>query len=336
MDPNLRHAVALPGESVKPALVGSARRGFTLAELLVSLVVVGIVMGAMIGVLARQQRFYRSATDLMDTRARLRQALAVLPSDLRALSPSDTLSGGVNTGDIYLWNDHVLEFRSVTGSSVVCWVPAVAPLTTLRLPPVGLLNALTAWQATPVVGDSLLIFDNSAVRWRVYAVTAIAPVSGGAGCPTGAGQFLTAAQGALSSSSVTVSPALSATIAVGAPVRVFRRVHYELYQETDGRWYLGFFDCLSTYVPASHCGSLEPVSGPYQPYSATPAQSGLLFTYYDSTGAVLNPATARARNVARIDATVRGQTQAPISLSGGARTVAMDTTRYTIGLRNRH
>ena len=326
----------MPGESVKPALVGSARRGFTLAELMVSLVVVGIVMGAMIGVLARQQRFYKSATDLMDTRARLRQAQAVLPSDLRSLSPSDTASGGANTGDIYLWNDHAIEFRSVTGSSVVCWVPAVAPLTTLRLLPVGLPNALTAWLTTPVVGDSLLIFDNGATRWRVYAIAAIAPVSGAAGCPTGAGQFLTAAQGALSSYSVTLSPALSASIAVGAPVRVFRRSHYELYQETDARWYLGFFDCLSTYVTASHCGSLEPVSGPYQPYSATPGVSGLSFTYYDSTGAMLNPATARASNVARIDATVRGQTQAPISLSGGARTVAMDTTRYTIGLRNRH
>jgi prepilin-type N-terminal cleavage/methylation domain-containing protein len=321
--------------------MASARGGFTLAEVLVSLVVLGIVMAAMTAVLARQQRFYRSATDLMDTRARLRQALAVLPSDLRSLSPSDTASGGVNTGDIYLWNDHAIEFRSVTGSSVVCWVPAVAPLSTLRLPPVGLPNVLTSWLTTPVVGDSLLIFDNmgselAQSRWRAYAVTAIVAVSGAAGCPSGAGQLLTAAQGALTSLSVTVSPALSATVAVGAPVRVFRRVHYELYQETDARWYLGFFDCLSTYVAVSRCGSLEPVSGPYQPYSATPGQSGLVFTYYDSTGAVLNPATARARNVARIDATVRGQTQAPITLSGGAQALAKDTTRYTIGLRNRH
>ena len=316
--------------------MASARRGFTLVELLVSLVLLGIVMGAMIAVLGRQQRFYGSATDLMDTRGRMRQALAVLPSDLRALSPSDTLSGGPNTGDIYAWNDHALEFRSVGGSSTVCWRPAVAPLTTLRLPPVGLPNALTAWLTTPVVGDSLLIFDNTAIRWRAYAITAIAPVSGAAGCPTGAGQFLTAAQGALSSFSVTVAPALNATIAVGAPVRVFRRVHYELYQETDGRWYLGFFDCLSTYVNVSRCGSLEPVSGPYKPYSATPGQSGLLFTYYDSTGVVLDPATAKASHVARIDLTVRAQTQAAIALSGGARAVASDTTRYTIGLRNRH
>jgi prepilin-type N-terminal cleavage/methylation domain-containing protein len=319
----------------------ASRRGFTLAELLVTLVLLGILMGAIIGVLARQQQFYSSATDLMDTRGRVRQALAVLPSDLRALSPSDTLSGGANKGDIYLWNDHVLEFRSVTGSSVVCWLPAVAPVTTLRLPPVGLPNVLTSWQRTPVVGDSLLLFDNmsgqaTASRWRAYAVTAVGAAAGAGGCPTGAGQFLTAAQGALPSYGVTVTPALTATIAVGAPVRVFRRVHYELYQETDGRWYLGFFDCLSTYPGASQCGALEPVSGPYQAYSATPGQSGLQFTYYDSTGAVLNPSTAKASTVARIEFTVRAQTQAAISLSGGGRAVARDTTRYTIGLRNRH
>jgi len=313
----------------------AARGGFTLAELLVTLVLLGIVLGAVVGVLSRQQRFYGSAADLRETRGRLRQALAVLPSDIRAMSPSDTLSGGANSGDVYAWSDHAIEFRSVLGSSVVCWVTGLAPLTSLRLPPVGLPNVLTSWQTTPVAGDSLLIFDNSALRWRAYAITALAPVSAGAGCPSGAGQFLTAAQAALSSYAVSVAPALSATIRAGAPVRVFRRVHYELYQETDGRWYLGFFDCLSTYVPAG-CRALEPVSGPYRPYSTTPGLSGLLFTYFDSTGAVLNPGVAQARAIARIELTVRAQTQAPMSLSGGARVMGKDSVRYTIGLRNRH
>jgi prepilin-type N-terminal cleavage/methylation domain-containing protein len=313
----------------------TARAGFTLAELLVTLVLLGIIVASVIGVLTRQQRFYSSAADLMDTRGRLRQVLAVLPPDLRSMSPSDTLSGGANSGDIYAWSDHALEFRSVLGSSVVCWVTGVAPRTTLRLPPVNLPNVLSAWQTTPVGGDSVLIYDNGALRWRAYAITAIAPVNAGAGCPSGAGQFLTAAQAALSSYALTVSPALSATSQAGAPVRVFRRVHYELYRETDGRWYLGFFDCLSTYVPAG-CRALEPVSGPYRPYSATPGLSGLLFTYYDSTGAVLVPGAAQARAIARIDLTVRAQTQAPMSLSGGVRTVGRDTVRYTIGLRNRN
>ncbi len=310
--------------------------GFTLAELLVSLVVLGLLGSAIIGVLARQQRFYGSATDLMDTRGRIRQAMAVVPADVRMLSPTDTVSGGVNSGDIYLWNDHAIEFRTVAGSSVACWVTGVAPLTSLRLPPLGLPNVLTAWQVQPVVGDSLLIFDNGANDWRAYAVAAISLGSGGAGCPAGAGQFLTAAQAGFTSYAVTVSPALSATIAVGAPVRVFRPVHYELYQETDGRWYLGFFDCLSTYVSPSRCNALEPVSGPYRSYSATPGQSGLQFTYYDSTGAVLTPGVARGRNIARMDLTVRAQTQSAVSLSGGPRAVANDSTRYTIGLRNRH
>ena len=315
------------------------RRGFTLAELLVALVLLGLIMGAMINVLVRQQRFYGSATDLMDMRGRIHRATAVVPAELRALSPRDTVSGGVNSGDIYAWSDHAIEFRSVTGSSVVCWIPSLPPVMNLRLPPRGLPNVLTSWQVTPVVGDSLLIFDDMGgdqrqSQWRAYAITAIAPVSGAAGCPSGASQLLTAAQGALSSYSATVSPPLTATTIAGAPVRVFRRAHYELYRETDGRWYLGFFDCLSTY--ASNCGSLEPVSGPYRPYSATPGYSGLQFTYYDSTGALLNPAVAKAKNIARIDVTVRAQTQSPISLGNGARAVVVDSTRYVVGLRNRH
>jgi hypothetical protein len=147
--------------------------------------------------------------------------------------------------------------------------------------------------------------------------------------------LLTAAQGALNSYAMQVSPALSATIAVGAPIRVFRRTHYELYQDTDSRWYLGYFDCMEPY-PGS-CSSLEPVSGPYRAYSATAGQSGLSFVYYDSTGAVLTPGVARGRNIARIALTVREQTQSAVTMSGsGSRAVASDSTRYTIGLRNRH
>src|SRR5438128_12338071 len=88
------------------------RAGFTLVELIITMVLVSFVAGAIVKLLLRQQRFYNSTTDLIQTRQQIRQAAAMLPSDLRGIS-----SVG---GDIYAMSDSALEFRSVFGSPVVC------------------------------------------------------------------------------------------------------------------------------------------------------------------------------------------------------------------------
>jgi hypothetical protein len=144
-----------------------------------------------------------------------------------------------------------------------------------------------------------------------------------------------ATDGVLSSTQLTLSAAIPTSIARGAPVRIFRRAEYGLYQSaTDGKWYLGFFDCLPTRAP--NCPSYAPVSGPYRPYSsATPGISGLTFTYYDSLGAVLNPATGNKTQIARIAVTARALTDSKISLAGGAGQQMADSLSFIVGLRNR-
>src|SRR5439155_792369 len=96
--------------SVKPTTGG--RAGFTLVELIITLVLVSFVAGAIVKLLLRQQRFYNSTTELIETRQQIRQAAAMLPSDLRGISSIG--------GDIYVMTDSSLEFRSVFGSSIVC------------------------------------------------------------------------------------------------------------------------------------------------------------------------------------------------------------------------
>src|SRR5213596_3798938 len=86
--------------------------GFTLIELVIAMVLMSLVGGAIVKLLLQQQRFYNSTSDLIQTRQQIRQAAAMLPSDLRGIS-----SVG---GDIYAMSDSALEFRSVFGSSVVC------------------------------------------------------------------------------------------------------------------------------------------------------------------------------------------------------------------------
>src|SRR5881392_2269324 len=96
--------------SVKPT--PDRRAGFTLVELVITLVLVSFVAGAIVKLLLRQQRFYNSTTELIQTRQQIRQAAAMLPSDLRGIS-----SAG---GDISVMSDSALEFRSAFGGSVVC------------------------------------------------------------------------------------------------------------------------------------------------------------------------------------------------------------------------
>jgi hypothetical protein len=122
--------------------------------------------------------------------------------------------------------------------------------------------------------------------------------------------------------------AAPATVAVGAGMRFFRRVHYRIYKETDNQWYIGFFDCIVGRVPV--CIPTQPIAGPFQAYAVN-GTSGMQFAYYDSLGAV----TANPLQVARISLVVRGQAASLMNLSGAGGTVFRDSLRIEVGLRNR-
>src|SRR4030095_1370356 len=88
------------------------RRGMTLIEIMISLVLLGIVSGVIMRVVMRQQRFYQGVNQILTQRGQLRQATGVVPSDLRSLS-----SVG---GDIIIASDSSMEFMMNVGTGVVC------------------------------------------------------------------------------------------------------------------------------------------------------------------------------------------------------------------------
>jgi hypothetical protein len=205
--------------------------------------------------------------------------------------------------------------------------------TAVIIPPTTLArgNTLTTWLNQPQVGDSVLIYSEGLLVgsnddfWTRRAITAIVATPGG--CPAATG-LTTAADAAQPSYTLTLATGLDNMTVVGAPIRFFRRVKYELYQTADQRWYLGFRDCLSTR--ATPCDNLQPLSGPYRPRSAAAGQSGLSLTYFDSTGAV----TADPLLVARVDLVTRGQTRLHPDGTVG-RDSDRDSVSATIGVRNR-
>jgi prepilin-type N-terminal cleavage/methylation domain-containing protein len=57
------------------------RAGFTLLELMIALVLLGMIGGTIASLIVRQQRYFRGAQDSLDSRAELRRVGALLPTD---------------------------------------------------------------------------------------------------------------------------------------------------------------------------------------------------------------------------------------------------------------
>jgi prepilin-type N-terminal cleavage/methylation domain-containing protein len=306
----------------------SLKQGFTLVELMVTLVLLSAVMGTMSLVLMRQQRFYTGIGSVIQTRAQVRQALGLLPGELRALSPSQ--------GDIYVMTDSSIEFRAIVGSSVLCQ-KSILTANAIILPPLSLAkgNTLTVWLSKPVIGDSVLIFDEGATTltaddvWQARKITAVDSGTVSSGYCSTLYKYTTSADGAKYSVRVTLGSSTGSSVKNGAPIRFFRRAHYSFYKTANNQWFLGYYDCLpptSGTVPV--CSAIMPVSGPYRPYAAANmGSSGLTFSYFDSTGA----STSDKLKVARIDIVVRGESKRAIWTSQKYR----DSISVSVGVRNR-
>ena len=291
--------------------------------------VLGLVGSVIVTAVVRQQRFYRSTEALLETRAQLRQIASVLPMDLRAVSSAGN--------DIAFMSDTAIEFRSTFGGSVVC---TMTSSTVIVLPPRNSAKnlRLTSFTRPPVVGDSIALYDLNALptanddRWTYHQITAVANVTGdvSTGCRSTTG-LVQAIDMTTTNPSIrlTISPAKVATVAVGAPVRMYRRVRYSLYKAADGLSYLGFRDCLTGRVPV--CSVVQPIGGPYRPYDVVANRSGLQFSYADSLG---NPTTV-ANRVARIGVVIRGETTKQIQMQTGTIGKMEDSLAFEIALRNR-
>ena len=300
----------------RPARARS-RAGFTMAETLVVLVLLAIVGGSLMNVLTKQQQFYNGTGDLIQLRTQLRQAEAILGSDLRGIS-----SVG---GDITAMTDSSIDFNYTIGASVACKTPVT---TTVVIPATGVLtngNALSSWIAKPTFGDTAYIFDEGASTtvstddtWQPYKIVSLTIGTGS--CDAG---FNSA-----TANTMVLASGVDGNILDGAAIRFIRRAHYSLYKAGDNLWYLGY--CTPG---CSVSNPINPIAGPFQSYvsSTTNDSSGIRMTYYDSTGAV----TSTASQVARIGVTIRGQTKSYLHVQGMTKGVYHDSLSMSIALRNR-
>ncbi|MFI5246750.1 MAG: hypothetical protein ACHQQR_16070, partial [Gemmatimonadales bacterium] len=236
------------------------RRGAGLAELIVAMTLSAIFAIGATTALVGAERYMRRARSVSDSRRTLRDAQAVLASDLRAATVDSVRVRG----------DTAVDFLGLVGVSVVC--ASAGPV--VVLPPDAASDGppYSSWRASPEAGDILALFDStSGGVWRRAVVESSAERADGAGCAPSSGLLSNA-------DSVARRPATrlvlrtsldSGAALVGAPVRVLRSARYALTQAADGSWSLSYRRC-----GGSTCGVAQPVAGPF----AAPLDSGLLFT----------------------------------------------------------
>ncbi|MEP6550066.1 MAG: hypothetical protein ABJB95_02720, partial [Gemmatimonadales bacterium] len=80
------------------------------------------------------------------------------------------------------------------------------------------------------------------------------------------------------------------------------------------------------------CGAVQPLSGPYRPYSRDSHLTGLLFEYFDAQGTRLG-AGASPLAVARVDITARAQSSQRLLIEGRSWT-PRDSATLSIAVRN--
>ena len=328
-----------------------ARRGMTLVEILVALVLLGIVSGVIMRVVMRQQRFYQGVNQILTQRSQLRQATSVLPIDLRGVS---------SAGNDILWaTDSSIVFNVTVGTGVVCQL--VAGGSAVAMPPEILYSGqtITSWYGygrpdpknKPKSAYTVYIYNDSSLLGNqddVWQPFTLVDVTGDQtkciGSPFLAIQDVGKEMQVLTLKNPTGVPndpvtggPVSQYIGIGAPVRITKQVRYKLYQESDGKWYLGYSDYNAT---TSAFDPLSPVSGPYDAYSSG-SGTGIGFRYYDVDGNEIASgadATNRAR-IARIDLIARARTSANVRTAGiqnGADQQYRDSLAVSVMLRNRN
>ena len=296
--------------------------GFTLIETIAVLVLLMLVAGTFGVTLVRQQQFYRGAGELIQARQGVRDASELMSADLRAISLEDT---------VRVMADSAVEFYSTIATSVLCaalgdfeiGLPATGP-------PRG--NTLTSFATEPDTGDLALVFRDTGdsltgSRWDRYRIASFSMRADGAACPA-ASPFAVPVPGAFS---LALRTPLRAEPRAGTPIRFLRRSRYSLYRSSDGLWYLGYRRCGA--VAGATCGAIQPLSGPYRPYSSDPAATGILFQYFNSSGSPLSLGNSSA-SLARVSVTARALSAQRLR-SGNAVQTFGDSSFVTVSIRNR-
>jgi prepilin-type N-terminal cleavage/methylation domain-containing protein len=284
------------------------RRGFTLVEILVSLVIMLIVSGAIYKLLNSSQRLSRAQAERVSLQTNVRSGALVVPTELRELSTY--LGGGIAQNDVLAVVDSTdITYRAMRGIGFMCQ----SSTTEIRLAGRNAASPLIGYSGyrDPVAGrDSLYVFvdrDESLGFSDAWVPVQITGVNLASTC------------GGVAAIALTIPDTPDAAQPVRTPVRIYEVMQLQLYPNGGKSW-LGAKSVATGEA-------FQPVLGPL-----TDAQ-GLAFQYLDAAGV----ATANLKAIKSIKVTIRGITEQAInggSGSSGAMSSVQDTLTTQVVLRN--
>lgn len=216
--------------------------GFTLVELLITIVVTATILAAVMQAVVMQQRTYREQMGILNARQTARTALELIGTELREVSATG--------GDIYKATRDEISFRAYRKVGVVCARPSN--------------NRIEIWElGDPFAnGDSALVFSTGPQqnpRTGTWLQISVQQRDGsGSMCGESWADYpLTVLQMFSSLSTSQVAP--------GALVRGFVPVTYGRYM-IDGKWTIGRQEGSESIVPL-----IGPIA----------EEDGLTFRYFD-------------------------------------------------------
>jgi prepilin-type N-terminal cleavage/methylation domain-containing protein len=276
------------------------RRGFTLIELMVGIVLVTMVTAIIYSLLLSMQQMSRRQAEQSNLQENVRAGAMILPAELREIGYDSSQVTGAVTSDLLVAEPNRVRFRAMRGLGITCALVA---------------NELRVWKPmfqvrAPAVGDGLLLFveRNASLAadddWLQLAVSAVDMNSDCGGQPAIRLTLATAIDGGLMSS-----------IFVGGPLRVFQPMEFGLYT-SDGRSWLG--------ARSAEDDAYQPVLGPLAD------GDGFALSYLDNAG----NSTINHPAVRTIKVTLRGRSDEPVKVGPGAPQIVPLNLDAYIALRN--
>ncbi len=292
------------------------RRGFTLIELMVGIVLLGLVGLIMARLLVTMLRVTTAQIQMAGAQSTSRTGVSAIPLEFREIG-FDTLpqtGGGTTDTDLEAIAANRITFRAMRGTGITCDMSPSANEFKVRQPQFGLRE--------PLITDTFRIFIENEVnlgtddQWVSLDVTDIDD-GDCAGDPAWVLSVNRPKYG--NGDDIPVS-----AIFVGGPIRWYERMEYGPVIDASGRTYVG---ARSLNLGEN---TLTEMIGPL------PDSTGFSLTYYAGDGTVLDPTAATNRiKVRSIGITLTGTSTAAISLAGATNRARSTIPVFTrVALRN--
>jgi prepilin-type N-terminal cleavage/methylation domain-containing protein len=284
------------------------RKGYTLIELMVALVVLLLVTGSIYKLLVSSQRLSRAQAERVDLQSNVRTASIVIPSELRELNAVVGALKPAEQNDIISGTATTIKYRAMRGIGYICEAPAVGG---------GQIKILAStWSGlrTPVAprDAGYVFYDNKSDlstddTWLPITITSVAAST----C------------GGVTAYSLNINPAVAElpSLPLLTPVRLFEVMELSLYANAGQSW-----------LGAQSISGLD--AGPQPLLGPLVAGTGLALSYVDNSN-VVTP-TAVPGDVKAIRLTVVGLSSQAVSSYGGSSqtSVVRDTVSTQVTLRN--